>query len=333
MQSQQRDALLVYDYEGQESLAGSVGCCSLLENDDDLEFLNDLGPKFRTLAEICSGSALVTESVNLGASVPPPRPVSPAKPSTSSHTHVHTHTETIRDRDRVNINTLNTSNVASGSSTIIQEKRFSERGQGSATIPKVHVQDNIVIPSQTLLIQQPTMYYAATPMYVVEPKPQMVLVGGATQHAVGQVGLSPGLVQVGGIQGSQGVVLVEGQVGAGGVAGQIAPGFSQGSISRSKQVLVVENGSASSGVGSATGLTQAILQTGQMSSEQGLEFRGHGAQVTGQSVSVGASSQRGSAGSDDDILLTATPMVEGSQTVIVQHKKVSVTERNIETRA
>uniref|UniRef100_A0A668AI05 Desmoglein 2 n=1 Tax=Myripristis murdjan TaxID=586833 RepID=A0A668AI05_9TELE len=333
MQSQQRDALLVYDYEGQESLAGSVGCCSLLENDDDLEFLNDLGPKFRTLAEICSGSALVTESVNLGASVPPPRPVSPAKPSTSSHTHVHTHTETIRDRDHVNINTLNTSNVASGSSTIIQEKRFSERGQGSAPIPKVHVQDNIVIPSQTLLIQQPTMYYAATPMYVVEPKPQMVLVGGATQHAVGQVGLSPGLVQVGGIQGSQGLVLVEGQVGVGGVAGQIAPGFSQGSISRSKQVLVVENGSASSGVGSATGLTQAILQTGQMSSEQGLEVRGHGAQMTGQSVSLGASSQRGSAGSDDDILLTATPMVEGSQTVVVQHKKVSVTERNIETRA
>ncbi len=47
---------MVYDYEGKGSPVGSVGCCSILEDNNDLEFLNNLGPKFTTLAdEICGG--------------------------------------------------------------------------------------------------------------------------------------------------------------------------------------------------------------------------------------------------------------------------------------
>ncbi|XP_070775400.1 desmoglein-2-like protein [Enoplosus armatus] len=345
-QSLQKDSLLVYDYEGQESLAGSVGCCSLLENDDDLVFLNDLGPKFKTLAEICQGSTMVIKSADAGVSISPPRPVSPVRPSTSTHTHFHTHTENIRDRDHVNIATLNTSNVASGSSTIVQEERIIARAQGSATVPKVHVQDKILIPSQTLLIQQPTMYYAAAPMYVVEPKPQMVLVAGGTQQTVGQVGqvgLNQGLVQVGGLQGSQGVVLVDRQVGIGGATGQgvvlvdrqvgmggptgqVAQGLSQGTVSRSRQVLVVENGSSGGGQGAR--LAKGFIQTGQGITEQDLEARGQGLQVKTQSFSLGS---RSSTGSNEDFGLTATPKLQESQRVVVQHKKVSVTERNIES--
>ncbi|XP_069013536.1 desmoglein-2-like protein [Embiotoca jacksoni] len=325
-QSHQRDGLLVYDYEGQQSPVGSVGCCSLLENDDDLAFLNDLGPKFKTLAEICGRSTMVTESVSAGVSIPPIRPVSPVRPSTSTHTHVHTHTKTIRDRDRVNVNTLNTSNVASGSSTIMQEERITERAQVPANVPMAHVQDKVVIPSQTLLIQQPAMYYAATPMYVVESKPQMMLVTGGTQQSVGQVGLSHGLVQVSGLQGSQGVVLVDRDVGMGVATGQVAQGHSQGSVSRSRQVLVVESGS--SGGEQGAHLAQGFVQTGQGSTEQGFEVRGQGVQVKGQTFSLGS---RGSTGSNDDFALTAKPKVQGSQRVVVQHKKVSVTERNIES--
>lgn len=48
------DCLLEYHFEGQGSSAGSVGCCSLQESDNDLQFLDDLGPRFKTLAEICS---------------------------------------------------------------------------------------------------------------------------------------------------------------------------------------------------------------------------------------------------------------------------------------
>ncbi|XP_070700781.1 desmoglein-2-like protein [Pempheris klunzingeri] len=331
-QSQQKDALLVYDYEGEESLAGSVGCCSLLENDDDLAFLNDLGPKFKTLAEICQGSTLVTESVDVGASFSPPRPVSPIRPSTSIHTHVQTHRETMRDRDHVNINTLNTSNMATGSSTFIQEEQFTGRAQSSATLPKVHVQDQILLPSQTLLVQQPTMYYAATPMYVVESKPQMVLVAGGAQQAVGQVGqvgqvgLSQGLVQVGGLQGSQGVVLVDRQGGIGGARGHVAQGLSQGTISRSRQVLVVEN--ESSGGEQVAHLAPGFVQTAHGSTEQGVEVTGQGVQLKTQNFSLAS---HGSTGSNEDFALTATPKLQGSQRVVVQRKKVSVTERNIES--
>uniref|UniRef100_A0A3Q3WQK7 Cadherin domain-containing protein n=1 Tax=Mola mola TaxID=94237 RepID=A0A3Q3WQK7_MOLML len=56
-----KDGLLVYDYEGQGSSAGSVGCCSLLESENDLHFLDDLGPKFKTLAEVCRGKKIQTE--------------------------------------------------------------------------------------------------------------------------------------------------------------------------------------------------------------------------------------------------------------------------------
>uniref|UniRef100_A0A8C6UWC5 Desmoglein 2 n=1 Tax=Neogobius melanostomus TaxID=47308 RepID=A0A8C6UWC5_9GOBI len=59
------DALLVYNDEGCGSPAGSVGCCSLLESDNDLQFLDDLGPKFKILADICV----------------PPKPVQPPTPT------------------------------------------------------------------------------------------------------------------------------------------------------------------------------------------------------------------------------------------------------------
>ncbi|XP_066533657.1 desmocollin 2-like protein [Hoplias malabaricus] len=48
------DLLRVYGYEGVGSPAGSVGCCSVLSEQDTLDFLDSLGPKFRTLADVCT---------------------------------------------------------------------------------------------------------------------------------------------------------------------------------------------------------------------------------------------------------------------------------------
>ncbi|KAM4727519.1 desmoglein-2-like protein [Anableps anableps] len=324
-QNQEMDGEMTYNYEGEGSLAGSVGCCSLLENDDDLAFLNDLGPKFKTLAEICHGTTLERTSVDVGLCNLSNQTVSSVRPSSSTHTHGYTHTETIRDRDQKNVNTLNISNEASRSSTIIEEKRIIESSKGSATLPKI--KETVVMPNQTLLIQQPAMYYAATPMYVVESKPQMVLVSGGTQQVVSQVsqpGHSQGLIQVGGLQGSQGVVLVEGQVEMNGTSGQVAQGLSQGTISESTQVLVVENGSA--GGKHSTHYIQSSGHIPQRSSEAGFEVGGKGVQV--KTFSAGSS---GSAGSKEDFALTTTPMFQGGQRVVMQHKKVSVTERNIES--
>ncbi|XP_072530139.1 desmoglein-2.1-like [Salminus brasiliensis] len=47
------ECLLVYNYEGQGSSASSVNAEDLIETFEDLEFLNGLGPKFSTLAQIC----------------------------------------------------------------------------------------------------------------------------------------------------------------------------------------------------------------------------------------------------------------------------------------
>ncbi|XP_075069561.1 desmocollin-2-like [Mixophyes fleayi] len=49
------DYVVSYNYEGKGSAAGSVGCCSELRGEEDrLDFLNTLEPKFRTLAEVCA---------------------------------------------------------------------------------------------------------------------------------------------------------------------------------------------------------------------------------------------------------------------------------------
>uniref|UniRef100_F7HXC9 Desmocollin 2 n=1 Tax=Callithrix jacchus TaxID=9483 RepID=F7HXC9_CALJA len=49
-----QDYVLAYNYEGRGSPAGSVGCCSEKQEEDGLDFLNNLEPKFITLAEACT---------------------------------------------------------------------------------------------------------------------------------------------------------------------------------------------------------------------------------------------------------------------------------------
>ncbi|XP_056451934.1 desmocollin 2-like protein [Gadus chalcogrammus] len=48
------DVLHPYGFEGVGSLAGSVGCCSDIDHKEDLNFLDTLGPKFKTLASVCT---------------------------------------------------------------------------------------------------------------------------------------------------------------------------------------------------------------------------------------------------------------------------------------
>lgn len=48
------DIIHGYRFEGVGSAAGSIGCCSDYGENNDLDFLNTLGPKFKTLADVCT---------------------------------------------------------------------------------------------------------------------------------------------------------------------------------------------------------------------------------------------------------------------------------------
>ncbi|XP_043921378.1 desmoglein-2-like [Protopterus annectens] len=67
------DCLMVYSNEGVGSPAGSVGCCSIVDGDLDDTFLDDLGPKFKCLAELCIGQEIKTKWTDI-----PPQTTKPS---------------------------------------------------------------------------------------------------------------------------------------------------------------------------------------------------------------------------------------------------------------
>uniref|UniRef100_A0AAY4CUL9 Cadherin domain-containing protein n=1 Tax=Denticeps clupeoides TaxID=299321 RepID=A0AAY4CUL9_9TELE len=205
----QKDALLVYDYEGQGSPAGSVGCCSLLESDSDLQFLDDLGPKFTTLAQICnppkitvqpkaepiraskkveSVSAVTGHAVDIRQERPPPPP-----PPQTSITEV--------------TNTLRSSSYQSS---------MHQNQQQSMSV-------SVGVPTQTILLQQQPLYY------VMEPQ----MTNTVLMAAGSSVGGGQGMFLMNGAQAGEGMILP----GAGGmmvVESFPGSGISHGTLSKGK---------------------------------------------------------------------------------------------------
>ncbi|XP_060773614.1 desmoglein-2.1-like [Neoarius graeffei] len=247
--------LLPFSLEGQGSPAGSIGCCSILGADNDLEFLNDLGPKFTTLAEICGRG---TEFTMAATSLPPPKPIMDHSESVSTHTNI--------------ANTVNMATEVAAPSTMHREE--------NVVVKNTHVvsdvqpaQTLIDVPTQTLMVQQQPMYYMVEPqvsntvllaerptvgmtqgMYVLNGAPvnERVLVQGAVPaqgtigggdrvllletHGGSTTALNAGLLQSAHLSGSQ-LLLVD----TGAQGGQILQGtLPRGSLSGSQGIVFVE---------------------------------------------------------------------------------------------
>ncbi|RXM96961.1 Desmoglein-2 [Acipenser ruthenus] len=154
-----KDAMLVYDYEGQESPVGSIGSCSFIEEDLDQSFLNELGPKFKTLAEICRGTEMTS-----GVSV--------EQPSVAfQHTTMSTNSAITNNCAVTN----KTNEVTSPVPALQVQKNVVVTENVSPPQPTVYLQKNVVV-SDPGYVQQP-VYYATNPViqttrYIVEPQIQ-----------------------------------------------------------------------------------------------------------------------------------------------------------------
>ncbi|XP_070689059.1 desmoglein-2.1-like [Pempheris klunzingeri] len=347
-----KDSLLVYDYEGQSSSAGSVGCCSLLDSDNDLQFLSDLGPKFKTLAEVCGGKKIPAEVKQVLT------PQSSASISTqSSVSHLMTAqqlppppklepTVTKTEQTVVNETSKHSQVVKESMANVIE--RMTTVNEGMANQGQM-----------LLLQQQQPVYYTTSPVlqpmhYVVQPQIQntmlltetpsanlhgMVLVNGT------QMGPAQGVV----VQGQ--TVMSSGQAQGPGMLLVEKTGVQEGgtnlihtgNLAGSQTMLVVEGkvpaGSLKVLKGSQTCLVQGgTLSAGGLSGSQGVLMVGGSTSTGGQLVqeSGGLSHKSDMSGSQRVLYSTSTgpqnSMVSSSTTTASTtptYRKVVVQERKI----
>lgn len=206
-----KDSVLEYDFEGRGSSAGSVGCCSLLESDSDLQFLDDLGPKFKTLTEICSPTVPKTvetsktervakTTVDIVKPIAKPRSERIVETSTSD---THTQRKMPSSSSEVSV-----SNVSSSSQ--------------STTVPHATVANHHSASHhhQSLVLQQPVYFAAAAvpqPLhYIVQPQLSNTIILAEGAHT----GNMPGLYVVSESQTPSGLVMGGAQISPTGIISQ-----------------------------------------------------------------------------------------------------------------
>lgn len=242
-----KDNLLVYDFEGKGSPTGSLGSCSILESDNDLQFLNDLGPKFKTLAEVCGGKKIPTEVKKV--STPLPRSSFNTQSSVSTAVTAQQLPSPPQLQPTIPKTSQSVFRETSESSQFVKE--------GMATV-KQGMAGGMANQGQMLLLQQQQpVYLTSTPVlqpmqYVVQPQVQntvllaeapatnlqgMVLVNGTqtipAQNVVvqGQTVLAKGQAQ------GPGMMLVE----ASGIQGGGSNLIQTGNLSAAQPMMIVES--------------------------------------------------------------------------------------------
>lgn len=184
-----RDSPAVYEFEGQGSSAGSVGCCSLLESDNNLEFLDDLGPKFKTLADICSPPRSPTPVSRQSVVISDVAEVEHISGPSLETKPPTIHSKSSAQNQNVSISQSSTRVVGfNGAASSSVHGQISNNIVNGLQSPPVSPVTTAMLPSPgpiLLLQQQKPVYYTTSPVmqpmhYVVQPQLQStVLLAGA----------------------------------------------------------------------------------------------------------------------------------------------------------
>ncbi|XP_062849480.1 desmoglein-2-like protein [Trichomycterus rosablanca] len=153
-QQAEDDLLLQYEYEGRNSPSGTLEniCDDMQEEENSLAFLDDLGPQFKTLAKLCSGSSFDHEV----------KSTSELSQTVSSGYREGVKAEGVAKSSA----SISASASGSASTTQITTADYGQTSSGASSSGS-HM--------QTLLLQQPTVYLSSAPVYMVEPQPQPTL--------------------------------------------------------------------------------------------------------------------------------------------------------------
>ncbi|XP_045637828.1 desmoglein-2 [Ursus americanus] len=154
-----KDCLLVYSQEDTASLHGSIGCCSFIEGELDDRFLDDLGFKFRTLAEICSGQKIDMD----GEIEQRQKPVGESSTKAASHsfseqTRIHSEHAHFSDSSFQVPKPLHEANAEKVTQEIVTESSVSSRqSQKVATLLPDPLASGNVVVTETSYATGPTV--------------------------------------------------------------------------------------------------------------------------------------------------------------------------------
>uniref|UniRef100_A0A674NMD5 Si:ch73-74h11.1 n=1 Tax=Takifugu rubripes TaxID=31033 RepID=A0A674NMD5_TAKRU len=181
------DGLLEFHFDGQGSSAGSVSSCSLLDSQDDLQFLDDIGMKFKTLAEICSPPEKplpFTTTLSVETLTRRDQTVQPQLESVVETMQIDGRKETLISMSLISKSSVNNLSTSPTSMKLPHTKTATIKhscndSQMAALLPQ----------SQTVLLQQQPFYYTTSTVlhpvqYVVQPPIQnMVLLADEAPRA------------------------------------------------------------------------------------------------------------------------------------------------------
>ncbi|XP_039610597.1 desmoglein-2-like [Polypterus senegalus] len=313
--------------EDKASVISAVDICRDIDESLDNNFLNNLGPKFKTLAGICTVNDTSEATYkDLAVSVEQSSMVSlPAKPSGGlmsnqkiSTVHVKSQVPPPIVQQDVSITekySTTTSKSAVSQSTVSQ----SALSQSALSQSAVNLQKNVLVSDTSSSYVPQTMYYATTPViqatrYIVEPQIQPnVLIADRGQAIV--TGLH-GPVRVAESLLTQNVLLTDKRVITTPVIQSGVVGIDSGTLHMSEipvaQNLVLVDRYGNRIQGGVAGLEQGTLRLGEIQGSKNVL-------ITEQKVLTGASVQSNGIGLDQSTLhMSAVP---SSQNVLRVEKR------------